>query len=228
MKMIVTKLGLGVGLALAMPGVAAAQTAPAPVAVLPAPDPARLAGARLVIEQIWPLGTYQRMMDAAFEEVVNTMFAGMYDVPVSSFAGMAGVDETEAARLAGGKTMRDLMLEADPHFEERMQITMRVMGKEMTPLMTEMEPGIRDSLAVTYARRFTAAQLADLHSFFETPSGKFYASESMMLMMSPEVMKAMQAFMPKLIEHMPAIMGKVQEATRHLPPVPIRQTGGAQ
>jgi hypothetical protein len=44
-----------------------------------------------------------------------------------------------------------------------------------------------------------------------------------MMMMGPDMMQAMQSFAPRLMREMPAIMAKVQEATKDLPPPPARK-----
>ncbi|MFN3434084.1 MAG: DUF2059 domain-containing protein [Sphingomonas sp.] len=199
---------------LAAPAPAAAQTqtqtAPAVVAI----DPARLAAAKVVIDQVWPLGTYARIMRATMDQVVSGSLAGMYDLKPADLGVDAKTDPATA-----GKTLRQLAAQQDPAFDERMRITMRVMTDGITDLMSEVEPEVRVALANAYARRFTVEQLGDLHRFFDTPSGRIYAAESMTLMANPDMMKAMQSFIPKMVQGMPALMAKVEAATKHLPPV---------
>lgn len=211
----VKRLLIGVALiARASSMVAAAQTAPvAAVATEQPVDPARLAAARLVIDQVWPLGTYARIMRTTMDQVATTSMAGMYDMKVDDLAPGA------AKGAESGKTMGQIMRESDPAFDQRMKITMSVMGEEMGKLMSEIEPDVRTAMANAYARRFTTAQLNDLHRFFDTESGRIYAAESMTLMMGPDMMRAMQSFVPKLMKAMPSIMAKVAEATKGLPPV---------
>lgn len=183
-------------------------------------DPARLAAARQVIDQVWPLGTYERIMRAVMDQMVNGTMASMYDMPADTFAKGLKADGPDKST---GKTFRQVLAEDDPFFEERMRRSMNVMMGEMTALMNEVEPDVRVAFANAYARRLTVAQLNDLHAFFQTPTGRIYARESMTLMMGPDMMKAMQAFAPKMIERMPTIMAKVEAATKDLPP-PKRKT----
>lgn len=201
---------------------AVAQQAPAapatPAAQAPA-DPARLAAARPVIDQVWPLGTYARIMQSAMDQVMGGMLASMYDMPASEFAKM-GPNGKAGTGADGNKTLRQLAAEQDPHFEERMRIGMTVMMQEMTGLMAEVEPDVRTALASAYARRFTTQQLGELRAFFDTPTGRVYAAESMTLMMGPDMMGAMQSFTPKILQRMPGIVAKVEAATAHLPPPP--------
>lgn len=212
-------------LALAAGMPAMAQTAPgAPVTgpAAAAVDPARLAAARPVIDQIWPLGTYERIMRAAMDQVMSGTMANMYDMSTDEFA--KAIDP-KAPVAPSGKTFRQMLAEDDPYFEERTRRTMKVMTDEMIVLMTEVEPEVRVALADSYARRFSVAQLDDLHAFFATPTGRIYARESMLLMMGPDMMKAMQAFVPRMMQRMPAIMQKVEAATRDLPPPKRKKTG---
>ena len=200
-----------------IPMTAIAQGAPPapPVAPAAAPepvDPARLAAAKPVIDQIWPLGTYARIMHAVMDQMYGATMASMYDMPVDDF--VKGVDPKAKPT---GKTFREVMAETDPYYEERSKRVMKVMTDEMIGLMNEIEPDVRVALANAYARKFTVAQLNDLHTFFETPTGQIYARDSMMMMMGPDMMQALQAMMPKMMQRMPAIMEKVKEATKDLP-----------
>lgn len=218
--------------ALLMASVAAvptlAQTPAAPALATPAPapstaplDPARLAAARPVIDRVWPLRTYERLMRGAMDQVAGNMMSGMYGMKMDDIAAtMPDGDKKKDAVTHKGETLGEAMAAGDPHFEERMQITMRVMMSEMSRIMTEVEPEVRDALAKSYARRFTVAELGDLDRFFATPTGTAYAHDSMMLMMGPDMMQAMQSFMPRMMKEMPVMMAKMEAATKHLPPPP--------
>lgn len=199
---------------------APAVPAPAPAAApLPDVDPARLAAARPVIDRIWPLGTYARLMHGAMDQIMHTTMGSMYDMPMDQVMAAAG-QSGAASDKDKGKTMGDMMAEGDPNYRQRMDATMKVMMAEMTRIMTEVEPDVREALAHAYARRFTVEQLGDLDRFFQTPTGAIYANESLMMMMGPDMMQAMQSFAPRLMREMPAIMAKAAEATKDLPPPP--------
>ncbi|SNS98736.1 hypothetical protein SAMN06295912_12834 [Sphingomonas laterariae] len=184
------------------------------------PDPARMAAARPVISKLWPLGTYKKMMDRTLDTMLDGIVAGMFSAKASDMAEAGGVAPGEAGKL-GDASLQDVARAKDPHFDERMSITMKVMMGEMTDMMTRLEPQIQDAMAAAYARRFTLDQLADIQRFFATPTGSLYASESMLLMSDPEMMEAMQGFMPELTRALPAIVKKAHAATAHLPPPPM-------
>lgn len=191
---------------------AVAQTTP----VAAAPDTARLETARRVMGRLWPDGLYRRMMSGTMQQIVDSTMASMGQIPVEEMAKAAGSKEDLGD--IKGKSMAELMEAADPAYRERTRITINVMMGEMIPLMEKAEPGIRESLAQSYARRFTAAQLADLDRFLATPSGSAFADQFFLAYTDPEVVQQMQSFTPELMKAMPAILTKVQAATAHLPP----------
>lgn len=179
-------------------------------------DPAHLALAKEVIDHIWPLGTAERVMGVAASEWTDAMMASMFDLKMGDFPVEEGEEPLDPEMAEA--TLREAILEEDPHFEERLRITNQVMMREMGPVMGKVEPQIRDAMAKAYARRFSAGQLSDLDRFFDTPTGSSYASEMMMVHMDPEIMAATSAMMPELLKQMPEIMKKVEAATAHLPP----------
>lgn len=191
----------------------AAEPAPSAAAAAPA-DPARLAAARQTVDYIFPLGTYARLMNGTMDKMMDSIMDSTMQMPVKDIAGITGVDTDKL----GSASLAEIMAIYDPAYKERMRVSTRTMMAEMATLMTEFEPEIRDGLATAYAIRFDTGQLRDLNTFFATPTGKAYAAESYMIMMSPEVMTKMQAFMPKFMQMMPAIVEKVKAATAQMPP----------
>ncbi|MEL6828246.1 MAG: DUF2059 domain-containing protein, partial [Pseudomonadota bacterium] len=137
--------------------------------------------------------------------------------------GVAGEDIPEGE---GDRTLAEVSREADPHFEERMQISTRVMMDEMVTLMTTMEPAIRDALVNIYARKFTVAQLGEMNRFFATDTGSAFARDYMMVFVDPEMMESMMSMVPQMMQAMPDIMEKVKDATSHLPPVKMPGSEG--
>lgn len=206
-------------LPVALLAAAAALTAPAAAQTAPAaevPDAARLETARRVMTKLWPEGLYRRMMSGTMQQIVDSTLTSMGQIPVDEMAKAAGSKEDLGD--IKGKSMAELMEAADPAYRERTRITFEVMMGEMIPLMEKAEPGIRESLAKSYARRFTAAQLADLDRFLSTPSGGAFADQFFLAYTDPEVLQQMQSFTPELMKAMPAIITKIGAATAHLPP----------
>ncbi|MCJ2187787.1 DUF2059 domain-containing protein [Novosphingobium beihaiensis] len=191
---------------------AAPATAPATVSEVPA-DPARLAAARQTVDYVFPAGTYARIMNGTMDKIMDSIMDSMLKMPLKDLAGIGGVDTSKLSSAS----MAEIMEIYDPSYKERTSIITHTMMSQMAGIMTEFEPDIRDGLAQAYAEKFDVKQLGELNAFFATPTGKEYAADSYLIMMSPQVMAKMQAFMPKMMKQMPAIMEKVKTATADLP-----------
>ncbi|WP_106638606.1 DUF2059 domain-containing protein [Allosphingosinicella vermicomposti] len=209
---------IAAAIALATPIVQAEPGNVAPAAET-AVDPARLEIAQQVVEQVWPLGTASRMMKESADGMMDQILAGALGM---SAADMAKMDGQPTDGIDPDATVGDQARAADPHFEERMRIGIKVMNDEMAVLFSAMEPTLRDGLAKAYARRFTSSELTDLNTFFKTPTGAKYARDMMTIMQDPEIIASMQSYAPMMMEAMPGMMKKVEEATAHLPPPPKR------
>ena len=181
-------------------------------------NPARLATAKVTVDYLFPLGTYERMMKGTMDQMMDSIISQSFDRPMAETMKGHGMDDAAIEKM-GDTSINDMMLERDPHFKERMQISTKVMTDEMVDLMTAMEPAIRETLANIYARKFTPDQLAEMNAFFATDTGSAFARDYMMVFVDPEMMQSMMSFVPEMMQAMPAIMKKVEEATAHLPPV---------
>ncbi|AKM09040.1 DUF2059 domain-containing protein [Croceicoccus naphthovorans] len=179
-------------------------------------DAARLEAAEATVDYVFPKGTYERMMRGTMEQMTGQMMDAMVDMPMRDIVGQMGVPKEDLDKLGKG-TLREMMAILDPAFMERMQLTNGVIMNGMVDVMTTMEPAMREGLAEAYADRFSAAELNELTAFFATPTGGKYAANSMMIFMDPKMMAKMQESMPRIMEAMPALIGKAQEATAHLP-----------
>jgi hypothetical protein len=208
MKYLCVALSLG----LAAPAMAESPAMPALAATKQALDPQRLALAKVTVNSIWPLGTYQRMM----KDMMTNMQDGIMDRILDSTAADLGIESEED----DSKTLRDKIVEKDPNFEERMRITNQVMSDEMIQVFTKMEPKLREGLANAYARRFTVTELTEINRFFGSPAGSSYARQSMELFTDKEFVAEMMAAGPAMVKEMPTIIEKLKKATAHLPPPP--------
>lgn len=208
-------LSFAVALAASSAIPAMAQEAPAspPTAAQVAPE--QLSAARLAAGKLFPDGTYARMM-SRMDGLMDSMMGQIMQMPMSDLVRMAGLPDTELKSMPKS-SMKEMMAIMDPAFERRTSTVMRVMMAEMGRIMTPLEPGMREGLAQSYAKRFSEAELAELNRFFATPTGGAFASESMLLMMDPAVMDKMMEFVPALTREMPAIVQKLASATADLP-----------
>lgn len=197
-----------IGLALLAAPVAHAQGAP---------DAARVTAARPVVDKIFPVGTYRRMMEGTMSKMMDSMMDGVMKMPIGQFARIGGVPEEKLAAL-DESSMEQISAIVDPHFRERTKLGMDAMMGSMADMMDGFEPKVRDALTRAYARKFDGKQLGELAAFFKTPTGDLYARESMMMFMDQEIMGEMQALMPEMMKKMPEMAAKAEAATKRLPP----------
>lgn len=206
-----------VALALAASTPAMAQTAAAPDAPPPAaPAPVASPAATTIAGQLFPNGTYRKMLGPQFTQMMSSMTDSVGTMPIGPILKAAGVDEARAGNL-DKVTIQQIMDIVDPAYKQRMNLMTTTMFAEMVPLFETMEPDLRDGLAVSLQSRFSQPQLAELQAFFATPTGSAFASQQMMLFMDPAVMGKMQAQMPKIMEAMPALVAKSMKAMEGLP-----------
>jgi hypothetical protein len=210
---------IAIALAASSPVLAQSPT-PAPAVAV---DPVKLALGQQIAGSLWPDGTYSRMVQ---QMLGGQMMDAMLDMKLPDMVSeeaIKGAGKDGKAFADAKPSMRETMKAKDPHFEERMRLTMKAMGDAMSELFAPMEPKMRAGLAKAYARRFTEPQLNDIVSFFATSSGKTYARESMTLFMDKELMTEMMSAMPEIMKSMPKVLEKVKAATDHLPPVPTSE-----
>lgn len=171
----------------------------------PEPDPARLALARTTAAGMLPNGTYAALFDEAMSGIVERILS------------VKPVDLGVKATAGSATSLREQLEKEDPHFEERMKITRKVIGEELIKISAVMEPKLRDGLARSISRRFDEKQLGDINTFLATESGRAFAGQAMRMWVDPDVMRSMIQAMPHMISAMPGAMLRLEAETRHLP-----------
>lgn len=210
-------LGLFAALAAMASPVAHAQKAPTGAdKQVAAPDPARLEVATRVVAKLLPAGVMKKMMDTSLGPMMDQMMGAAGDMKLADIARVSGVEQTDVADLGEG-TLRDIMAVYDPYWDQRTKLATTAMTESMSEMMAEIEPAMRSGLARAYAREFTLAELAEMDRFFSTPTGAHYAEKSYALYVDPEMMTAIMAMMPKIMERLPEMMKSAEAATAHLP-----------
>lgn len=201
-----------------------AQEAPAPqtanaapaVEAAPVPDAERMAAAKAVVEHLFPAGTYAKVMNETLEKVVRATVSVTRDKQLSEIAVMGWITDDQFKQLSD-ENINKMIAIIDPVSDKRMEAVRQAMRAELAKAMGELEPEIREGLTLTYAERFTPAQLAEIKGFFSTPTGSQYASESLSIFMAPEVMSRMTSKMSKIGEKIPAMMEVASQASDTLP-----------
>ena len=172
--------------------------------------------AAAIAAKLFPDGAYRKMLGDSFTKMMSGMIDQMGDVPLGDLMKSYGFEADSAPKLDKA-TLNKVMMILDPVFKERMRLTMDGMFKNMIPLFEQMEPDLRMGLAESLAHRFSAIELGELKTFFDTPTGNSFASQQMLLFMDPAVMGRMQAQMPKIMQAMPTLIGDAVKATAALP-----------
>ena len=192
--------------------VATAQTAPTAqpatdATALPEPDPERLAAAERVVDRIWPIGTFRRVMDSTIDSTM-AMVGGVDDAMAdtawipdeNSKEGRRAQHEARTGRPLSGAAEGDAAATAA---SEEAEAGLRRMNEALIPVFERIEPPIRAAIARIYARRYSLTELGELDAFFATPTGARYAEDSLTLMNDPEMVQTMASMM---VELMPALM----------------------
>lgn len=133
----------------------AAQAAPAQ-----APDPAKLAEARAIIEIMFPPAQREQMLAKMSDDIA---------APIRQSLPSNLVDD------AGLKTLMDSALN-DLQAKQR-------------PMMMKHMPALFEAMANAYTREFSLAELKDVRAFAQSPSGQRYLSRSPALLGDPEITK---------------------------------------
>ncbi len=180
-------------------------------------DKAQIAAARPMVDKLFPVGIYRSMMGENMSRMMDGMMDGLLKMPIDDLARIGGVSEDRLAQM-NPASLEEVTAIVDPYYRERAKRGIDAMMGGMTDLMDSFEPHVREALVRAYARKFSAAELADLNAFFSTPTGGKYAGQSMSIFMDPEIMGEMQALMPEMMRQMPEMAQNAKKAADALPP----------
>lgn len=194
----------------------AALAAMFPVEPLTAEQEARLPAARLVVDRMMPPGTMGEIMQSMFGGILDPLMKMGLEPSAGEVAKEVGLDEGTLDLTE--EQAREAAAILDPAWSERRQREFAAMKSGMAKAMTAMEPAMRDGMAQAYAVHFTATELADVATFFATPSGASYARKSYTLASDPRIMGAAMQAMPGMMESFAAMAKDMKAATADLPP----------
>ncbi|KKC25850.1 DUF2059 domain-containing protein [Sphingomonas sp. SRS2] len=159
--------------------IAAALVVAAPAHAQSDVDPARLAVAQQIVEQVMPPGQRDAMIDA----IVRPTVANVRE----AFSQSPDLKSLLAKKLGAQQVLERFV---DSQMEASIALTKASL------------PSLLDAMARAYARRFSTEQLADISAFFRTPSGRAYVAQSATMMSDPDVQAAQRAMMMKSLEGM--------------------------
>ena len=136
---------------------------------LTAEQEARLPAATAIVATMMPEGFYGELMRDMMEKTMRPMMA-MFSEPDFILASRLTLDEAAIAEL-GDAEKKELLTMLDPAWDQRADTMVNAMVANMGGAYAAVEPPVRAGLAKAYAVRFDEAQLADISSFFATPTG---------------------------------------------------------
>lgn len=212
---------LAVTVSIMAPTSVAAQSAPAVSPPAPAQvasaDAARKALADDIARAIIPDGMMAKIMADQMQNVMPMMMNTRMGLPMSALLEERGLTVGPNARDV---PMADVMAVIDPAFEQRMNAVTRVTTDLMMPIMSKIEPGMREGMARAYARDFTAPQLSEIKGFLKSPTGSAFAGRLMAINSDPEMMSQMMGMMPEIMSVIPQMEPKLKAEMDKLPPEP--------
>lgn len=176
---------------------------------------ARLPAAGAVVGAMMPEGFYGKMMSGVMEKTMRPMMA-MFASPEFIISSRLEVDPETITALSADE-QKEIAAMLDPAWDRRIDSIVGVVTGKMGGMFEALEPPMREGLTRAYAVRFDEAQLADIGTFFATPTGAAYAQESMALFADPQVMSSTMQAMPTMMAGMGDMDVTIAEAMAALP-----------
>ena len=109
-------------------------------------------------------------MNDTVERVIRASVSSTRDSQLSELAVMGWLTNEQFSQLSA-EAIKEMIGIIDPVSDKRMAMIRQAMSDELTKAMIEAEPEIREGIALSYARRFTPQQLAEINAFLGTPTG---------------------------------------------------------
>lgn len=169
----------------------------------PEPDPARLAAARSTAATMFPTGTYAQAMTKFVEKTADRVLS-MSEADLAGMFPEAAV-KGKKAKAPSTEPLRAKLMREEPNFEAKMAAMRAFANTVLTKLGNAAEPKFREGMARTMARKFNAAELAEINAFLATPTGASYGRQVVGMWFEPEVMRGAFELMPEMIKLMPEL-----------------------
>jgi len=153
-------------------------------------DAARLAAAKVLIDTTLPPDRRDAMLTDMMKSMSANITASLQNSP-------------EIANLFSSDPR------VQPIFE---RFITKVQDESLRRLKTGL-PDMVEAMQRAYARRFTAAQMAELSAFFSTPTGRLYTEQGQTIMSDPDVAawqrKTMGEAFSKIPDEMRALVAEI-------------------
>ncbi|MBL0922896.1 MAG: DUF2059 domain-containing protein [Sphingomonadaceae bacterium] len=164
---------------------------------LPEPEAARLELATVTASKLLPNGAYAKIMDNMVEQILTPLFNIMPGLTDAQIVSATGASQDNVAALTEEQKAAVTRI-IDPYHKQRAEQTIAIMKPMIAEAMAIVEPAMRTGLSRAYARKFSAAELTTINSFFATPTGSTFARESFALQADPEVLQATFKALPAI------------------------------
>lgn len=174
----------------------------------PEPDPARLALARGTTMTMFPKGTYSRAMVGFLDRTAERIL----DMSEAELAAMFPEDakkakDKKAKKPPSTEPLRLKLARDDPQFDAKKAALKAFAATILTKIGDVAEPRLRDGMARAMARKFDAAQLAEINAFLATPTGAAYGRETIGMWFENDVMRGAMEVFPEMMKMMPELIG---------------------
>lgn len=172
----------------------------------PDPDPARLAVARGTALTMFPDGAYAAAMNGFLDRTADRVLSMSEADLASMFPEDAG-DKKKKNRKKPLSTepLRAKLMREEPNFDAKYAAIRAFAGTMLTKLGNAAEPKFREGMARAMARKFDAAQLAEINAFLATPTGAAYGRHTVGMWFEPDVMRGMFELFPEMMKMMPEL-----------------------
>lgn len=164
-------------------------------------EPARVASAKSLMDVIMPPAKREAMIEGIMRGMMNNVTQMMTSNPEMT------------AAFGGDKRVTEIF----DRFMKRQQ-------ESSIKMLKDNFPGMMDAMTNAYARRFTAVQLGEMRTFFETPTGQIYVDQAATIMNDPDVMAWQRDLMTKGFSQMPKDIDAMMAEIKALKPQ--GKTGG--
>lgn len=177
----------------------------------PEPEPARLVAAREMSFAMFPKGAYAEAMNSFTDRMADHLLS-MSEADLAELmpppAPAKGEKKKDAkpAKVPSTEPLRLQLARKDPLFDAKLAAG-KAFARSMFDKVGEVaEPGFREGMARTMARRFDAQQLGEIQRFLSTPTGAAYGRQMLGLWFDPEVMRGAYQSFPEMLKLMPGMM----------------------
>lgn len=171
----------------------------------PEPEPARLAAAREMTLAMFPKGTYGQAM-SRFVDVTAERVLDMSEADFAAMAPEVKPAKGKKPKVPSTEPLRLKLSRGDPMFDAKKAAMKAFVGTMLVKVGDIAEPRFREGMARGLARKFDAAQLAEIRTFLATPTGAAYGREMVGLWFQPDVMRATFEAMPDMMKLAPDLM----------------------